>query len=69
MPPLIDGMSIKGDEWILHNLGMLYADQGRPSDAETMYERALRGCEKALHQESEAILYIQAACTKMLLIW
>ena len=31
----------------LHSLGFLYADQGRLKEAETMYERALEGNEKA----------------------
>ncbi|KXJ85264.1 hypothetical protein Micbo1qcDRAFT_223589 [Microdochium bolleyi] len=32
----------------LHNLGNLYADQGRRAEAEAMYQRALAGYEKAL---------------------
>ena len=47
---------MKGDEWILHRLGLLYADQGRLSDAEAMYERALRGYEKALGPEHTSTL-------------
>jgi Tfp pilus assembly protein PilF len=30
-------------EWALHNLGLLYADQGKLAEAETMYTRALQG--------------------------
>jgi len=33
---------------IVHNLGGLYADQGKLAEAEKMYRRALTGCEKAL---------------------
>jgi hypothetical protein len=29
-------------------LGLLYADQGRPVEAEAMYTRALEGCEEVL---------------------
>ena len=32
----------------IHLLGLLYADQGKLAEAETMYERALRGKEEAL---------------------
>jgi tetratricopeptide (TPR) repeat protein len=35
-------------EWALHNLGLLYADQGKLAEAEKMYERALREKEEAL---------------------
>ena len=31
----------------LHGLGTLYADQGKPDEAEKMYQRALQGYEKA----------------------
>ncbi|KAK4233637.1 acyl transferase/acyl hydrolase/lysophospholipase [Achaetomium macrosporum] len=50
---------ICGSEWSLdeasvinavHSLGVLYADQGRLEEAEAMYQRALRGKEKALGQ-------------------
>jgi tetratricopeptide (TPR) repeat protein len=30
----------------VHNLGLLYADQGKLSEAEQMYQRALVGYEK-----------------------
>ena len=33
---------------IVHNLGVLYKDQGKLALAEQMYERALQGYEKAL---------------------
>jgi tetratricopeptide (TPR) repeat protein len=54
---VMEGISImEGDEWVLHGLGILYADQGRLSDAEAMYERALRGFEKALRPEHTSTL-------------
>jgi tetratricopeptide (TPR) repeat protein len=34
-------------EWAWHNLGLLYADQGKLVEAEQMYQRALQGKEKA----------------------
>ncbi|KAK4182502.1 hypothetical protein QBC35DRAFT_457232 [Podospora australis] len=43
-------------EWILDELGNLYSDQGRLSDAEAMFERALRGYEKALGPEHTSTL-------------
>jgi tetratricopeptide (TPR) repeat protein len=45
-----------GDGWILHNLGLLYASQGRLSDAEAMYMRALQGYEKALGADHTSTL-------------
>ncbi|OAQ58796.1 kinesin light chain [Pochonia chlamydosporia 170] len=33
--------------WVFHNLGLLYADQGKLQEAKEMYLRALRGKEKA----------------------
>jgi tetratricopeptide (TPR) repeat protein len=38
-----DGMA-----WACHNLGVLYKSQGKLSEAEQMYQRALHGYEKAL---------------------
>nr|POF13599.1 nephrocystin-3 [Quercus suber] len=35
-------------DWAFHNLGQLYADQGKLDQAEQMYDRALRGKERAL---------------------
>ena len=35
-------------EWALHNLGLLYADQGKLAEVEKMYIRALQGKEEAL---------------------
>jgi hypothetical protein len=35
------------DGWVCHNLGLLYADQGKLDEAEKMYQRALQGKEKA----------------------
>jgi len=53
----MDGISIvEGNEWILHGLGILYADQDRLSDAEAMNERALQGYEKALGPEHTSTL-------------
>ncbi len=42
--------------WIFHNLGALIADQGRLSDAEAMYERALQGHEEAWGSEHTSML-------------
>ncbi|KAH7012302.1 uncharacterized protein B0I36DRAFT_256794 [Microdochium trichocladiopsis] len=43
----------------LHNLGLLYADQGRRAEAEAMYQRALAGKEKAVgadHPKTRLVL-------------
>ncbi|KAK4118976.1 hypothetical protein N657DRAFT_650651 [Parathielavia appendiculata] len=49
---VMDRVSIlEGDEWVLHNLGDFYTSQGRLSDAQAMYERALQSKEKALGPE------------------
>jgi tetratricopeptide (TPR) repeat protein len=40
--------NIIGIEWALHNLGNLYANQGKLAEAEAMYHRALQGKEEAL---------------------
>ena len=40
----------------LHNIGILYADQGKLGEAEKMYQRALQGCEKALDAEHTSTL-------------
>jgi tetratricopeptide (TPR) repeat protein len=54
---MMDEISIvEGKEWILHRLGYLYAGQGRLSDAEAMFERALRGYEKAIGPEHTSTL-------------
>ncbi|KIN06734.1 hypothetical protein OIDMADRAFT_156216 [Oidiodendron maius Zn] len=46
---IVDGeVDVEGMEWALHNLGDLYADQGKLAEAEKMYIRALRGKEEAL---------------------
>jgi tetratricopeptide (TPR) repeat protein len=39
-----------------HNLGLLYADQGKLAEAQSMYERALAGREKALGAEHTSTL-------------
>ncbi len=41
-------VDIKGIEWALHQLGMLFAEQGKLAEAEAMYSRALQGYEEAL---------------------
>ena len=43
-------------EWAFHNLGNLYADQGKRAEAETMYMRALQGYEKAWGPEHTSTL-------------
>ncbi|KAE9372964.1 HET-domain-containing protein [Stipitochalara longipes BDJ] len=49
---ILNGLvSEDGMDWAYHNLGNLYADQGKLTEAEQMYERALRGREKALGAE------------------
>ena len=40
----------------IHNLGVLYADQGKLDKAEEMYERALQGYEKALGRDHTSTL-------------
>jgi tetratricopeptide (TPR) repeat protein len=40
----------------VHNLGDLYADQGKLVEAEQMYQRALQGTEKALGAEHTSTL-------------
>ena len=40
----------------MHMLGILYADQGRLTEAESMYQRALKGKEKALGQDHTSTL-------------
>jgi tetratricopeptide (TPR) repeat protein len=42
----------------VHNLGLLYRNQGKLADAEKMYERALRGYEAALGAEHTSTLCI-----------
>ncbi len=43
-----EGFHLDAEEggWVFHKLGYLYANQGRLSEAEDMYQRALRGREK-----------------------
>ena len=41
-------VDLGGMEWALHNLGMLFSDQGKLAEAEAMYIRALQGYEEAL---------------------
>ena len=49
---IVDGkVDVDGLEWAFHNLGNLYADQGKLAEAEKMYTRALRGYEKAVGKD------------------
>ncbi|TVY12481.1 Nephrocystin-3, partial [Lachnellula arida] len=41
-------VDMDGLDWAFHNLGNLYADQGKLAEAEAMYNRALQGNEEAL---------------------
>jgi Tfp pilus assembly protein PilF len=43
-------------EWACHNLGGLYADQGKLVEAQQMYQRALQGFEKAWGPEHTSTL-------------
>jgi tetratricopeptide (TPR) repeat protein len=45
-----------GMEWAYHNLGDLFVDQGRLAKAEQMYQRALKGKEKAWGSEHTSTL-------------
>jgi Tfp pilus assembly protein PilF len=40
----------------VHNLGMIYADQGKLAKAEKIYIRALQGCEEALGPDHTSTL-------------
>jgi tetratricopeptide (TPR) repeat protein len=54
---ILDGkVDVEGMEWELHNLGILYADQGKLAEAEKMYSRALRGREEALGPDHTSTL-------------
>jgi tetratricopeptide (TPR) repeat protein len=54
---IADGkLHIGGLHWACHNLGCLYADQGKLAEAEKMYVRALQGCEEALGPDHTSIL-------------
>lgn len=49
---MVEGLLVvERGECMLHESDRLYASQGRLSEAEAMFERALRGCEKALGAE------------------
>ncbi|KAJ5753069.1 Disease resistance protein [Penicillium odoratum] len=53
----IDNIQVKEEAAeAMHSLGLLYAHQGRLQEAEAMYERALKGKEKALGQEHTSTL-------------
>src|SRR5271155_495480 len=46
---ITDGkVKTEGMEWMLHCLGLLYANQGKLAEAEAMYTQALQGSEEAL---------------------
>ncbi|KAH9210981.1 hypothetical protein DL95DRAFT_437398 [Leptodontidium sp. 2 PMI_412] len=46
---IADGkVDVEGMAWALHNLGLLYKNQGKLVEAEAMYTRALQGSEEAL---------------------
>jgi tetratricopeptide (TPR) repeat protein len=54
---ILDGkVGVEGMEWALHNLGNLYADQGKLAEAEKMYIWALRGKEEALGPDHTSTL-------------
>ncbi|KAF2277956.1 HET-domain-containing protein [Westerdykella ornata] len=59
---ITDGMvDITRIEWALHNLGDLYANQGKLAEAEAMYIRALQGKEEALGaKHTSTLMYIRA---------
>ncbi|KAL5326422.1 hypothetical protein ACEPPN_004107 [Leptodophora sp. 'Broadleaf-Isolate-01'] len=48
---LKDKVDIEGMQWALHNLGILFSDQGKLAKAEAMFTRALQGKEEALGPE------------------
>jgi tetratricopeptide (TPR) repeat protein len=52
---IMDG-KVDGLDWAFHNLGLLYAEQGKLADAEKMYIRALQGKEKVLRPDHTSIL-------------
>jgi tetratricopeptide (TPR) repeat protein len=49
-------LDIDGLDWAFHNLGILYADQGKLAEAEKMYLRALQGYEEALGPDHTSTL-------------
>ncbi|RMZ87477.1 hypothetical protein DV736_g5297, partial [Chaetothyriales sp. CBS 134916] len=54
---IVDGkVDINGLDWAFHNLGDLYADQGKLAEAEKMYIRALQGYEEALGPDHPSTL-------------
>jgi Tfp pilus assembly protein PilF len=56
---IVDGkVDVEGMEWALHNLGGLYAGQGKLAEAEKMYTRALQGREEALGPDHTSTLII-----------
>ena len=52
----------------VNNLGLLYADLGRLEEAEVMYQRALKGYEKALGREAVRSTYQRLAQLRIWLI-
>jgi tetratricopeptide (TPR) repeat protein len=54
---VLNGLVIdNGIEWAYHTLGDLYSDQGKPVEAEQIYQRALQGYEKAWGPEHTSTL-------------
>src|SRR5207249_4676317 len=54
---IVDGtVDMDGLHWAFHNLGDLYADQGKLPEAEKMYIRALQGKEEAFGPDHTSTL-------------
>ena len=54
---VLNGLATEdGMAWAYHQLGNLYADQGKLAEAEQMYQQALQGKEKALGAEHTSTL-------------
>jgi hypothetical protein len=54
---IADGkLDMDGLDWVFHNLGDLYSDQGKLAEAEKMYIRALQGKEEALGPDHTSTL-------------
>jgi len=51
-------LDIDGLYWVFHNLGVLYSDQGKLAEAETMYIQALHGYKKTLRPNHTLTLQI-----------
>ena len=56
---VLNGLATEdGIAWACHQLGLLYAYQGKLAEAEQMYRKALQGTEKALGAEHTSALVI-----------